>query len=748
MSHHSYRKPTIHDSVLPQFVYTGPREDATFFHGNTQTQQSQFHQGVVYQLTRNKVTEKQLMDTLFDISPSIMPLITDDSSDLLTSGNGDLTFESKGEWKQFFLTALPQLKQQGWQAVFDDDFRYHFVSVEQWYGGVEQTTNDWLGLELGIQIDGEQINLLPLLVKAIEQSPEFFSIRRLNLFDASDTLPLTLDDGRIIELEVSRLKALLGVLVELFDQPKWDTGGKLKLPAAQQARIGELQLAMGTSNTTDLTWHGDLEILENATRFSELQHAGPIELPTTFNATLRDYQTIGVSWLQSLREQGVSGILADDMGLGKTIQTLAHLSIEKSQGRLLHPVLIIAPTSLLHNWRAEAKKFTPDLRVMVLHGTNRFKNLGHLKDIDIVITTYALALRDIEFWTNKTLSAIVLDEAQNIKNSRAKVAKAIKQIEAPIKLCLTGTPLENHLGELWSLFDFLMPGFLETESLFKRLYRNPIEKDNDQDRGEALFNRIAPFMMRRNKNEVLTELPPKTEIVVHIPLAEEQQDLYETIRLSSNQKLQQAIADNGLARNHIMILDALLKLRQICCDPRLTKFEDAQQVESAKLKHLIGMVSELNAEGRRILIFSQFTSMLKLIAQTLTTLQFSYVTLTGATRDREKVINQFQQGEADIFLISLKAGGVGLNLTAADTVIHYDPWWNPAAEQQATDRAYRIGQDKPVFVYKLLIENSVEEQIFQLQQKKLALMNSVFDAAEQQSDNFSLGSEELMALLE
>lgn len=753
VSLNSYRKPTINDGVLPQFVYPGPREEATFFHGSDQTQQRQFHQGIVYQVCRDVRAEKVLMESLFEIAPDIVPLHTDDGTDLLNSNNlsnakGDLTFESKDEWKQFFLTALPLLKKKGWQAIFEDDFRYHFVSVEQWYGGIEQSKSDWLALELGIQIDGEQINLLPLLVKAIEQSPEFFSIKRLNLFGDNDTLPITLDDGRIIELEVSRLKALLSVLVELFDQPKWDSGGKLRLPAAQQARVGELQLAMDGSNGSNLYWQGNPEILENASRFSELQHAGPIELPDTFNATLRDYQTIGVSWLQSLRSQGVSGILADDMGLGKTIQTLAHLSIEKSQGRLTSAALIIAPTSLLHNWRSEAARFTPELRVVVLHGSNRFKKLGHLKDVDIVVTTYALALRDIEFWNKKVLGAVILDEAQNIKNSKAKVAKAIKQIEAPIKLCLTGTPLENHLGELWSLFDFLMTGYLESESVFKRLYRNPIEKDNDKDRGEALFNRIAPFMMRRNKNEVLSELPPKTETVVHIPLAEEQQDLYETIRLSSNQKLQQAIADNGLAKSRIMILDALLKLRQVCCDPRLTKFEDAQHMESAKLQHLIEMVSELTAEGRRILIFSQFTSMLSLIADTLTTLKFNFVTLTGATTNREKVVEKFQNGDAEIFLISLKAGGVGLNLTTADTVIHYDPWWNPAAEQQATDRAYRIGQDKPVFVYKLLIENSVEEQIFQLQQKKLALMDSVYNAAEQQSDNFALSSEDLMAMLE
>ena len=748
VSLNSYRKPTINDGVLPQFIYKGPREEATFFHGSKQEQHRQFHQGIVYQVCRDVSAEKLLVDSLFDIAPSFIPLNTDDASDPLSSTKGDLTFESKEEWKQFFLTALPQLKKQGWHAIFEDDFRYHFVSVEQWYGGVEQIKSDWLGLELGIQVDGEQINLLPLLVKAIEQSPEFFSIKRLNLFGDNDTLPITLDDGRIIELEVSRLKALLSVLVELFDQPKWDNGGKLKIPAAQQARIGELQLAMDRPDSSSLYWQGDPEILENAARFSELQHAGPIELPDTFNATLRDYQTIGVSWLQSLRSQGVSGILADDMGLGKTIQTLAHLSIEKAQGRLTSAALIIAPTSLLHNWKSEAARFTPELRVVVLHGSNRFKKLGHLKDIDIVITTYALVLRDIEFWNKKVLSAVILDEAQNIKNSKAKVAKAIKQIEAPIKLCLTGTPLENHLGELWSLFDFLMTGYLESETVFKRLYRNPIEKDNDKDRGEALFNRIAPFMMRRNKNEVLSELPPKTETVVHIPLSEEQQDLYETIRLSSNQKLQQAIADNGLAKSHIMILDALLKLRQVCCDPRLTKFEDAQHIESAKLQHLIGMVTELTSEGRRILIFSQFTSMLSIIADTLTTLKFNFVTLTGATRNREKVVDKFQNGDADIFLISLKAGGVGLNLTAADTVIHYDPWWNPAAELQATDRAYRIGQDKPVFVYKLLIENSVEEQIFQLQQKKLTLMNSVYNAAEQQSDNFALSSEELMAILE
>jgi len=304
----------------------------------------------------------------------------------------------------------------------------------------------------------------------------------------------------------------------------------------------------------------------------------------------------------------------------------------------------------------------------------------------------------------------------------------------------------NHLGELWSMFHFLMPGYLGTQERFTKLFRTPIEKHGDDTRGAQLRKRVQPFMLRRTKDLVADDLPEKTEMVRSVPLSGKQRDLYETVRLAMDKKVRDEINKKGLARSHIMILDALLKLRQVCCDPQLVKLAKAKKVkQSAKLELLMDMIPEMVEEGRKILIFSQFTTMLSIIEKELKKHKISYSKLTGQTRKREEAINAFQEGDANVFLISLKAGGVGLNLTAADTVIHYDPWWNPAVEKQATDRAYRIGQDKPVFVYKLLTEETVEEKILKLQEKKQQLADAVYGG--KGKEKLAFGQDELMDLL-
>jgi SNF2 family DNA or RNA helicase len=320
------------------------------------------------------------------------------------------------------------------------------------------------------------------------------------------------------------------------------------------------------------------------------------------------------------------------------------------------------------------------------------------------------------------------------------------QLKADHRLCLTGTPLENHMGELWSLFHFLMPGFLGDMSTFKTLYKNPIEQYDRDDLKEKLSQRIKPFLLRRLKQDVVEELPPKTEITLPVALTKKQRDVYESIRLTMEKKVRSAISSKGFKRSQIEILEALLRLRQTCCDPRLLKMEDTQDCNSQKLEDLLSLVETLTDENRKILLFSQFTSMLKLIEDELKQRQLSYVKLTGQTKNRTEVIDKFQRGEAQIFLISLKAGGVGLNLTQADTVIHYDPWWNPAVEDQATDRSHRIGQDKPVFVYKLIAKGTVEETIQTLQQKKKKLIDSLFST--QKNAQLKLSEQELKALFQ
>lgn len=342
---------------------------------------------------------------------------------------------------------------------------------------------------------------------------------------------------------------------------------------------------------------------------------------------------------------------------------------------------------------------------------------------------------------------LILDEAQYVKNAATKAAAAIRALRARHRLCLTGTPLENHLGELWAQFDFLLPRFFGSRQDFTRRWRTPIEKNGDTIRRDLLVRRIRPFMLRRRKDEVATELPPKTTIVRTVELEGAQRDLYETVRAAMQKKVREAIAAQGLARSHLIVLDSLLKLRQICCDPRLLKRSQAARVkESAKLALLLEMLPELINEGRRILLFSQFASMLERIAAELYRLNIAYVRLTGETVDRTAPVRCFARGDAPLFLISLKAGGVGLNLTVADTGIHYDPWWNPAVENQATDHTYRLGQDKPVFVYKLIIAGSVEEKIIAMQQQKAALADAIL--AENAVGNVKFSGKDIETLFE
>jgi SNF2 family DNA or RNA helicase len=414
------------------------------------------------------------------------------------------------------------------------------------------------------------------------------------------------------------------------------------------------------------------------------------------------------------------------MGLGKTLQTIAHVLIEKERGRLDRPAMIVTLTSLVGNWQRELERFAPSLRVVVYHGPDRHARFASLGAHDIVITTYPIVARDRDELAEVPLHLLVLDEAHAIKNTTAQAADAVRRLDARHRVCLSGTPIENHLGELWSLFDFLMPGLLGGREEFALQYRQAIEERGDAVRLSALRDRVRPFILRRTKDAVAPELPAKTQLVRAIELSGAQRELYESIRVAAHADVRSHIKQRGLAGSHIAILDALLKLRQVCCDPRLVSVEAAREVtQSAKLDVLLETVQAQLADGRRILVFSQFARMLALISEGLLARGIGHVTLTGATPDRQKPIDAFQQGRADVFLISLKAGGAGLNLVGADTVIHYDPWWNPAAQAQATDRAHRIGQTKPVFVHDFIIAGSVEERMLALQKRKRLLADSI-----------------------
>ena len=657
---------------------------------------------------------------------------------------GLLELPSQADWMAFSSKVMPKLEKAGWQIEKTQEYRYDVAEIEDWYARIaddgKNTGKDWFSLELGIVVNKQRISLLPLLVALIRTAPEEFDPKKLNEKPDHEALLMTLPNGVRVALPWERIKPILRTLGELYFADRTDDLA-IRLHALDSPRLAEL------SKELPLHWLNGERLLEMGTRLAEFDGVQKVAPPKTLRATLRDYQQEGLSWMQFLREYELAGILADDMGLGKTLQTLSHILLEKEAGRLTRPALVVAPTSLMSNWEEETGRFAPELRVLVLQGKDRLKRFERIDQYDLVLTTYALLPRDEKELQEHEYHLLILDESQYIKNIRSKAAQIATTLRARHRLCLTGTPLENHLGELWSQFHFLLPGLLGNEKTFNSEFRHPIEKLADDNRKALLARRIRPFLLRRTKDKVADELPPKTEMVRNVDLTSTQRDIYETVRLAMDKKIRDEIAKKGVARSQIVILDALLKLRQVCCDPRLLRGgANRKATASAKLNALMEMVDELMLENRRILVFSQFTSMLALIETELKARGISYTVLTGDTVDRAGAIRSFQDGQVPLFLISLKAGGVGLNLTAADTVIHYDPWWNPAVENQATDRAWRIGQDKPVFVYKLIARGTLEEKIQELQQKKADLANAILSTGETQG--VQITPDDLQAIFE
>lgn len=627
--------------------------------------------------------------------------------------------ENEAAWVEFMTEALPKLRAAGWLVEIPDDFRHVWHEPQGWDATVNEEGAGWFDLDLGVLIDGQRLALTPMLSELFAREPRWLDSSFIDEQADDASVILHGHENLRIRVEAGRIKTIVRQLIDLFDRPQGDS---LRLHTLDATRLETLP--------EDMRPNESIHALEVARRIRSAGAAVAVEAPEGLGIELRGYQREGLGWLSHLRTLGVGGILADDMGLGKTAQTLAFLLREKQQGRLAHPALIVLPTSLIFNWRHEAKHITPALRVLTLQGANRSALFDQISKHDIVLSTYPLVWRDIEALEQHSWSQLILDEAQTVKNASSQAAQAIRRIKSEHRLSLTGTPMENHLGELWAQYDFLLPGFLGDKTAFTRAFRTPIEKHGDTIRRDLLARRLRPFLLRRRKEDVAAELPPKTNIIRSVSLEGAQRDLYETVRSAMDEKVRQSIDSMGLARSHIVILDALLKLRQVCCDPRLLPSSKTGQsakrpTQSAKLDLLLTMLPELVDEGRRILVFSQFTSMLALISEALTKAKLAHSMLTGETRDRETVVRQFQNGDIPVFLISLKAGGVGLNLTAADTVIHYDPWWNPAAEDQATDRAHRIGQTRQVFVYKLVTEGSIEEKILALQDKKAKLAEGV-----------------------
>ncbi len=680
---------------------------------------------------RDLLAEEDAIDLLLSLGFDAMD---NEAGDIAFASFSDNVSESAGRWQQFIEEMVPELEQQGWQIKTDESFHLKFHQSQDWDVEIE-SENDWFDLRFDIEVNGKKVPLLPLVVQLLSEYDQE---------TLPETLTLPLGGHEYLTLPSEQIKPVIDTLYELYNGDSLSDDGSLRMSRFDAARLAELD----ENNEALLRWQGGEALRELGRKLKDFKGIATAVVPDGLQATLRDYQLSGLNWLQFLREYRFGGVLADDMGLGKTVQTLAHLLLEKTQGRMEKPCLIIAPTSLMSNWRREAEQFTPELKVLVLQGPTRHQNFDQIENYDLILSTYPLLVRDESHLLAHEYHYVVLDEAQVIKNPRAKAARVVRQFKTENRLCLTGTPMENHLGELWALFDFAMPGLLGSEKQFKQLFRNPIEKHGNDEQRARLTKRIAPFMLRRTKTEVVKELPEKTEIIRTVTLGKKQATLYESIRLTMEKKVRDSIASKGLARSHIMILDALLKLRQTCCDPAILSLKQAQAVkESAKMELLMDMVPEMLEEGRRILLFSQFTKMLAIIEEALKERGIAYSKLTGQTRKRDEAIEQFKSGQTKIFLISLKAGGVGLNLAEADTVIHYDPWWNPAAENQATDRAHRIGQKNAVFVYKLITENTLEEKILAMQAKKQSLAQGIYGGAKKEEEA-KLSADDLKALFE
>jgi superfamily II DNA or RNA helicase len=689
----------------------------------------------------------------------------------------------------FIADVLPALKAQGWIVVVDRTWPCPLHEGEgQIHGGIEQDEDSWFSLGLNFDINGQTFDLLPVLADMVELIPEDIleDDRKLDAMIDSSKVVVRFKDGHYARVPIAPLVPALRFIRDINQRMHAAESGRIHSLAEALAGCGiafdggdqlqelgkRLSLLMQVGQGADANLGAE-------------GHARLPQIPDTFKGDLRPYQQTGTAWMLALTDTGFGGVLADDMGLGKTVQTLAFLatrqhafeqgqaqrplvsealpaakptkrkatktaqsktnktakasraasanrtanaSVTPSTAETRLPCLLVVPTSLVSNWQREAARFVPDMRVLALHGPDRKQHFDAISQQDLVITTYPLLHRDHEALFAQDYDTVILDEAQNVKNPTSQAAKLIRDVSARQRLALTGTPMENNLEELWCIFDWLIPGLLGNRKSFNETFRKPIEKDNDLKRRVMLSKRIAPFVMRRTKDQVVTDLPPRTEIVESVQLMGTQHALYETVRATMHERVRKALSNKGLAASKITVLDALLKLRQACCDPRLVKLASAESIsESAKRNRLMEILESLTLEGRRVLVFSQFVEMLRLIESDIKAQGWDYLMLTGQSKKRGDLVDAFQSGKANIFLISLKAGGVGLNLTAADTVILYDPWWNPAIERQAMDRAHRIGQDKPVFVHRLIAEGTVETRIAEMQARKQALMDSVFD---------------------
>jgi SNF2 family DNA or RNA helicase len=588
----------------------------------------------------------------------------------------------------------------------------HKASLKNLNLKIRTNRQNWFSMSGNLVIDQERvIDLKDLLARINQSSGRFIQV----------------GEGQFIALTQEFKKRLEELNSFASDQESDDPAEILIHPLAS---LPLQKLADQALTKTDKGWKSQLSKIRESQSFKP-------ELPSTLQAELRDYQLEGYHWLSRLAHWGVGGCLADDMGLGKTIQSLAILLKRASYG----PSLVVAPTSVSTNWISEVSRFTPTLRIKQLSGKDRTKVIKGLGKFDLLITTYTLLQQEVENLSQVSWQTIILDEAQAIKNAATKRSQAAMKLNGFFKLITTGTPIENHLGELWNLFNFINPGLLGSHRQFNERFAIPVERFNDRDARLKLKKLIRPFILRRIKSQVLEELPPRTEVTLEVTMSSEEMHFYEALRQNALEILERSSENKG---RHLQILTEIMRLRQACCNPRLISKDNS--IPSSKLDVFSSIISELIASRHKALVFSQFIGHLDIIREYLDAQGITYQYLDGSTasKTRKDQVEDFQAGKGDLFLISLKAGGLGLNLTAADYVIHMDPWWNPAIEDQASDRAHRIGQTRPVTIYRLVCKNTIEEKIVRLHQEKRDLADSLLEGTDTSA---RLSSDELISLI-
>ncbi|MBQ7457195.1 MAG: DEAD/DEAH box helicase [Desulfovibrio sp.] len=671
----------IYETVHGEFSVKGPNPD---FQTGSYT-----YDGTTYLIRRHQEEESELLNELETMN--------------FQPRSNKLWFLEPEEAISFLLDYYPSLLEK-YRVFGEKALSRYKVRTTQGVIQAQVTSNEkdkWFSLDINVDYQGQSLPLEKVW-KAWARGKRYVQLK----------------DGSYTSLPEAWLKKLSDKLTALGMDPSKPPQDTFK---QYEAPLLDSLLEDIPNAETDSFWN---TLRTKIHSFREIMQITP---PAGLHATLRSYQQQGLSYLNFLYEYNFGGILADEMGLGKTIQTLSFIQYLIERG-VKGPNLIVVPTSVLPNWEREAKKFVPDLKLLVIYGTRRDNMFKQLEDTDLALTTYALLRRDLEELQKFHFTCVILDEAQNIKNPNTITARSVRHIQARLRICLSGTPIENNLFELWSLFEFLMPGFLGSQHAFQRGVIKPI-KEGDAATLEYLRTRVKPFILRRTKAEVAKDLPPKIESVVCCALEDAQAELYASLAKKLREKVFADVDKNGLSKSQMSILDALLKLRQICCHPRLLKIDIpgfTNNLPSGKFDAFKNMISEIVEGGHKVLVFSQFVQMLQIIKQWLEFSQIAFCYLDGKSKDRFEQVDTFNTHEdIPIFLISLKAGGTGLNLTSADYVIHYDPWWNPAMENQATDRTHRIGQTRQVFSYKLICQNTVEEKILKLQEIKRSVAEAI-----------------------